>query len=328
MPSANVSWPIPLIRQKIFYPGQVGVQGTDNTRGLRADVGGVVFWVDPNAVGVSDLRDGTDPEAPLATVAAALALAQPYRGDVIAVMANGAWQYAAGVNRTTAVAEEVIVTVPGVRIVGVFPSSSVGVVWESQTNGTPCIDVRAIDVTIEGFAFVGGLVGGVAIYCEWNGTTLFGENLTVRNCLFDETIDTGIQLEFSWYCDIHNNYFTQCDEYGIHADVAGSGFAFCTIHHNHFLDCGTAAIAALGGCDENQIYKNSIFNTDAQNGALATNEGINTTGGTQNSVFDNWLSCLLPVPANGDYDDFCTGAATDAWMNNHLMDGDTVTNPT
>lgn len=328
MPSANVSWPIPLVRQKIFYPGQFGVPGTDNTRGLRTDAGGVVFYVDPNAVGVSDLRDGTDPEAPLATVAMALTLVQPYRGDTIAVMANGAWQYAAGLNRATAVAEEVEITVPGVRLVGVFQSSSVGVVWESQTNGTPCITVSAIDVTIEGFAFVGGAAGGVAIYCEWDGVTLYGENLTVRNCLFDEDIDTAIQLEFSWFCDIHSNFFSQCDAYGVHADVGGSAFAFCHIHDNIFQDCGTAAIAALGGCDDNFFYHNTIFNTDAQNAAAATNEGINTTGGGRNSVYDNTFSCLLPVPANGDWDDLNTGAATDAWVNNHCMDGLAVTTPT
>lgn len=327
MSSANVAWPIPLVRFPTLFPGQMGVPGTDNTRGLRTDVGGIVIYVDPNAVGVSDQRDGTDPEAPLATVEQALTLVQPYRGDTIAVMANGAWQYAAGVNRATAVAEEVEITVPGVRLVGVFQSSSIGIPWESQTNGTPCITVSAIDVVIEGFAFVGGAVGGVAIYCEWDGVALFGENLTVRNCLFDEDIDTAIQLEFSWFCDIHHNYFQTCDAYGIHADVGGSGFAFCTIHDNHFLDCGTAAVAALGGCDDNQIYDNSIYNGNAEGGGAATNEGINTTAGARNSVYDNYFSCLLPGPGAGDWDDLCTAAATDAWMNNHLLNGDNVTNP-
>ena len=74
MPSADVRWPSPLVRQKPWFPGQVGVPGTDHTRGLRSDVNGVIFYVDPNAVGVSDLRDGTDPEGPLQTVAKALTL--------------------------------------------------------------------------------------------------------------------------------------------------------------------------------------------------------------------------------------------------------------
>lgn len=331
MPSANVLWPIPLVRQKIFYPGQFGVPGTDNERGLRTDVGGIVVYVDPNAVGVSDARDGTDPEAPLATVAQALTLVQPYRGDVIAVMGNGAWTYADGLNRALPISEEVEITVAGVRLVGVFPSSSLGVVWTPASNGGTCITVSAIDVTIEGFAFSEGAVytGCNAIYCEWDGATLYGENLTVRNCFFDDTVDIAIQLEYSWYCDIHDNIFSECDTYGVYTDVAGSATDYTQIHHNWFQDIrGTAAIALLGGAGNNEIFENRIYNTDAENGAAATNEGINTTGGGANLVHHNTLSCLLPVPANGDYDDFCSGAATDAWVSNWLLNGPSVTTPT
>ena len=327
--SNNVSWfPPPLIRQKAFYPGQVGVPGSDTTLGLRTDSNGVVFYVDPNHGAASDSNDGTDPENPLLTIAQANTNARSYRNDTIAVMGNSAWQYGPGTPRGTAIAEEVAITKHGVKLVGVFPSSSVGVPWESQTIGTPCITVNAIDVTIEGFAFVGGAAGGIAIYAEWDGATLWGENVTVRHCVFDDDIDTGIQLEYSWFCDIHDNLFQECDAYGIHAAVGGSGIAYCKIHHNKFLDCATAAIALLGGCDNNDVYSNVIFNTDAQNGAAATNEGIDTTGGTTNSVYDNTISCLLPVPANGDYNDLNTAAATDAWANNHLMNGPSVTNPT
>jgi hypothetical protein len=317
------------VRQKQWFPGQFGVPGTDNERGLRSHVSGVVFYVDPNAAGVSDQRDGTDPEAPLATVAQALTLCQDYRGDTIVVMANGAWPTADATNDyATIVQESVTVTVAGVRIVGRFASSSVGVPWQPAVAAGTCITVSAMDVLIEGFAFTGNGAAADGIYAEWDGATLFGDNLTVRNCYFDEDIDTAIQLEFAWYCDIHDNYFQQCDAYGIHADVAGSGFAYCTIHDNHFLDCGTSAIAALGGCDDNKIYRNSVFSANAQSAAVATNEGINTTGGARNQVYHNELSCLLPVPANGDYDDFCTAAATDAWIQNYCMNGPSITNPT
>jgi len=61
---------------------------------------------------------------------------------------------------------------------------------------------------------------------------------------------------------------------------------------------------------------------------MSTDEGIDTTGGQDNQVFDNYFSCLLPVPANGDLDDLCSAAASDSWLNCHCLDGDTVTNPT
>ena len=48
MPATNVQWPIPLIRFPTLWPGQMGVEGTDNDRGERAHCTGEVFYVDPN----------------------------------------------------------------------------------------------------------------------------------------------------------------------------------------------------------------------------------------------------------------------------------------
>jgi len=326
---SNVNWPVPLIRLNPWYPGQFGVPGTDNETGLRTDTHGAIFYVDPNAVGVSDQRDGTNPNEPLQTVATALTKCQPYRGDVIAVMANNSWQYGrAADGRTTAIVENVTVTVPGVRIVGVA-SGGQGVYWYQASNAGTCITVHAIDCTIEGFFFdEGAFAGCTAISAVWDGTTTWGENLTVRHCVFSDTVDTAIQLEYSWYCDIHHCHFWECDAYGVYTAAAGSGTDYTTIHDNVFTDCGTAAIALLGGADNNHIYRNRIYNTNAEAGGVATNQGINTTGGASNLVTDNYLSCLLPVPANGDLNDFCSSAATDCWVANHCSDGLQVTNPT
>ncbi len=330
MPGPNVSWPIPLWRQRIFYPGQFGVPGTDSEEGIRTDSHGTVFYVDPNAAGVSDQRDGTDPRHPLQTVATAITKCQPYHGDVIAVMANNSWQYGNTADgRTTAIAEEVTLNVPGVRLVGIS-SGGLGVYWYPASNAGTCITVTAIDCVIEGFVFSEGptYTGCDAIYCEWDGATLYGENLTVRNCVFDNTVDTAIQLEYSWYCDIHHNWFLECDAYGVYTDAAGSGTSFTDIHDNIFLNLPTGAVALLGGVIENFVHENRIYNSSAQAGGAATNQGINTTGGVRNYVTNNWLSCLLPAAAPGDLDDFCTAAATDAWVGNHCMNGLQVTNPT
>lgn len=328
MPSANVSWPVPLVRQKPWFSGQFGVPGTDNERGLRSDCNGVVFYVDPNAAGVSDQRDGTDPEAPLATVGAALLLCQPYRGDVVAVMGNNSWQYGTAADgRILPVSEEVVVDVPGVRLVGVLPSGAMGVFWTPASNGGTCITIAALDVTVEGFAFTeGNFTGCNAISVLWNGTTAWGDNAVIRHCTFDDTVDTAIQLEFSWYCEISHNMFWECDAYGIYVDPAGSGIAYTTIRDNVFHDCTTAAMA-LRGSDRSAIYRNSIYNSNAQAGGAATDEGIDTTGGIENQVYDNYFSCILPVAAPGDWDDLNTGAVTDAWVGNHLTNGLAVTTP-
>ena len=329
MPSSNVPWAAPLTRLNPWYPGQMGVPGTDNETGLRQHCTGAIFYVDPNFPGASDQRDGTNPTAPLLTVATALARCQAYRGDVIAVMANNDWYYGnAADGYTTVIAEEVTVTVPGVRIVGVAPSNSLGVMWTPASNAGTCITVHALDVLIEGFVFTEGntYTGCDAIYCEWDGGPLYGENLTVRHCYFDDTVDTAIQLEYAWYCDIHHNVFMQCDEYGIYVDPAGSGIAYNYIHHNWFHDCDVAM--ALRGSDNCKVFANQTYNSNAEGGVVATDEGLDTTGGRQHMICDNYFSCLLPGPGNGDWDDLNTGSATDAWIYNHCLNGPAVTTPT
>jgi len=172
--------------------------------------------------------------------------------------------------------------------------------------------------------------GGDGIYGEWGGGA-FGDNLTIRHCLFHGTVDTAIQLEFVWYADIHHNAFWNCSEFGVFVNPMGSGIAYGRIHNNEFYTGAAMHALDLQGATECIISDNRLFNADAAAGAASTDEGIVTTGGQANMVCNNWLSCLLPVlPAGapGDYDDFNTASGTDAWVNNHLMDGDAITNPT
>ena len=324
---------LPLTRANPWYSGQMGVPGTDTETGLRLHPTGTTFYVDRNFPGASDQRDGTDPTSPLLTVTAAISKCQPHRGDVIMVGASSAWFYAEGgiglptAEYTLPIVEEVTLDVAGVRLIGAS-HSALGNMWTPASNGGTCLTVTAIDCIVEGFVFSEGqtYTGCNAIYCEWDGITLFGENLTVRNCAFDDTVDIAIQLEFSWYCVIHNNVFSQCDTCGIYLDPAGSAAAYLDIYNNFFNDCAVAM--AMTGLDNSQIYNNRIYNSNAQAVAVATNEGLFTTGGSSNMVANNWFSCALPAGANGDWDDLNTAAATDAWVGNHCMNGLAVTNPT
>lgn len=332
MPATNVRLPMPLARLNPVYPGQMGVPGGWTETGLRLHPTGTTFYVDPNFPGASDQRDGTDPTSPLLTVAAAISKCQSYRGDVIAVSTNSAWIYAEGgqgqptAQYTTPIREEVTVNVSGIRIVG-QSFGTLGVLWNPASDGGTCINVAAMDVIIEGFVFDDGPHTGCnAIYAEWDGTTLFGENMTVRHCYFDDSIDKAIQLEYAWYCDIHDNVFQECDEHGIYVDPAGSGTAYCQIHNNWFMNCAVAM--TLRGCDDSSVYQNFIYNGKAKGALAATDEGIDTTGGGENMIFDNWFSCILPAVANGDWDDLNTGSVTDAWINCHCLDGDAITTPT
>ena len=266
--------PLPLTRFNTLFPGQMGVPGTDNETGLRLHPTGAVFYVDPNFPGASDARDGTNPTNPLLTVEAAIGKCQDHRGDVIIVGANSAWQYAKGgqgvadAEYTTVISEEVTLDKAGVRLIGVSPST-IGVTWTPASNAGTCITVAAIDCLIEGFAFAEGAYNTYnGIYAEWNGTTLFGENLTVRNCTFTEDgVLIGIQIEYAWYCDIINCKFNQCATQGIWVDTAGSGTSFLNIIGNWFQDCDIAA--TLHDTTDSLVAGNFVYCADAIAGAAA-----------------------------------------------------------
>ncbi len=316
MPSANVTWPTPLIRQNAFETGQMGVPGTWATTGIRQHSTGKIIWVDPNYPGVWDGqgnavdRDGTDPNDPCATITLAQTKCRPYRGDTIAVMANGFWTDApkGAANYPLPITETVEITVHGVRIVGVFPSSSLGVPWRAVAAGGANCD---------------------SIYCEWagGGTGLWGDCLTVRHCFFDTDIETAIELEFVWNADIHHNIFQSCDIAGIYSDGTAA-IRDCHFHYNWFQNVGDGQTGAISVVNASRckIDHNQIFNTDAQNGAASANEGINTSGGSRNLVHHNVLSCDLGAGV-GQYGTFCNSAGTDAWIQNYCMDGVTTGNP-
>jgi hypothetical protein len=241
-------------------------------------------------------------------------------------MANNAWQFAnplSGYNNP--ITEEVILNVPGVRLVGVAPSGTVGVVWMPVTpaGAGTCITVTACDCLIEGFSFQGGVVGGRAISAVWDGATAFADNLIVRHCLFDQAIGIGIQMDFTYLVEIHDCIFLNLTGQAIYVDPAGTATSQLNIHDNWFMDCAAGAII-VSETTESLIARNYIYNSAAQGGAAATGLGIDTSaGGGQNLVMDNYLSCPLAV----GYADFCSGDATDAWIDNHTMTGPTITIP-
>ena len=284
------------------------------------------FFVNPDHVQATDLGNtGENPGLPLATADAAVTLARAYSGDTIYVMSSNSWQYST--RSQTGIVESLVIpaTKPGIRIVGVG-FGGLPVYWQPAVTGDFCISVYALDVVIENFCFWGDGIAANGIYAEWDGVTMMADNVVIRNCVFSDGIDIGIQLEYAWYCVILDCLFDGCDTVGFMSDTAGSGTSYNKIHDNHFNNCALA-MSLLGGADDNFIFRNAIYNSNAQGAGVATDEGIDTTGGQNNQVYDNYFSCLLTVPANGDYADLNSSAATDAWINNHCMNGDTITNP-
>ncbi|MBU2685678.1 MAG: right-handed parallel beta-helix repeat-containing protein [Gammaproteobacteria bacterium] len=355
-----------------FAAAQEQVWGFDKRTGIDSRnyfaPGAKIFYVDPNNTLATDAGNlGADPTVPLATVAAAIELCRDHQGDTIVLGASDAWQYAPRLYRPTEIVESV--TIPpsrgGIRIVGAS-TNPFGVCWSPADDGEAAITVHAIDVLIEGIAFYPvGVTNTIGIVSEWNLlTNLYGENLTVRRCFFESGLDYGIQLDFSWYCQVYDCWFDAVAVSAIHnlnalgdpdyISICNNTFQICPIAiglgdtdnaiiaNNRLMYCATG-ISINGGNE--CIVQNNVIHTSIDNGVVAidgessddcvihgnvitgdptgTRNFIDLTGGADNMVSDNWLSCNIV-----QYDTTCTGGAGDAWVNNHCTNGDTAAPPT
>lgn len=325
MSGSDVQFGFPLTRLNPWYPGQMGVPGTWNETGLRTHCTGTVFYVSPNHPAASDLRDGTDPNDPLLTIGTAVQRCESFRGDVIAVMPHGLWQWAPGTIYPAPIWEDVVLNKHGVRLVGVS-SSSIGIPWYGAGIGSINLHVTGIDCVVEGFAFCPyeADTTGVGVFLDYQ----YGDNGTVRHCTFHSPLGTGIMFDDSWYCDIRDNAFWMT-AYGLFSDSGGGAPTqaapdYAHVYRNLFHDCSTAAIWTPG-INYAYIQENKVYNSAAQGAAAATNEGFVTNDGTvaggANTVDRNVFSCQNTAVAAGDYGDLNGGSPTDNWTHSYCMNG-------
>jgi len=303
------------------------------------NLGGPVYFVDPNHARASNQNAGTHPDYPLRTVAYALTLAPANIGATIVVAWNGYWTYGdATADRYTPITEAVTVTTPGITILGVGPGT-LGVPWIPGANSVACITVHALDVHIEGFNFWDGntYTGNTGVATAWDAPDYYGENLTVERCFF-YGLDYGVSLDYAWNCKILGCRFEDMGAVGIYnpsvygepdyLTVRGCTFVesaygislpdcdHCIIEGNRFLE-NTATIAIVNGAN-NQILNNAIEANPA-----GTNNMINLTGGANNLVSGNSLSCTI-----AQYDTTCSDATSGSWGGNSCANGFTTAAPT
>jgi parallel beta-helix repeat protein len=279
--------------------------------------GGRIYYVDPNNAQATDGGNtGQDPTVPLATIAAAIVLCRPYAGDTIVVGANDLWQYSAHV-RPLPILEEVVIppTKGGIHIVG-MATNPLACSWSPTTIGGVALTIHAMDVLVEGFTFSSALANGIGILIEWDAPTDYGESATIRNCVFDSSLDYGVQLDYCWYNQIYNNYFEGVNVAAIFNLSVKGDPDFTHIHNNAFF--GNALTISLPTTDACFIYANRIYAA-----AAGANNMIDLTGWALNTVADNYLSCTI-----AQYDTTCSDATSGAWLFNHCSDGSPVAPPT
>ena len=174
---------LPQIRQAPWYPGQMGVSGSDVQRGLRWAPQGIVLYVDDEHNNATADADGTDPENPLTTIALAVArltafatsMATSLEGSVI-VVANEA-----------TIAESVIIppTAPkNCTLLGAGGGIDAPT-WTAATAAGTALTIRQSGWTVEGFHFNAG-VAGIGIQLEWVPASGYvGNRCVIRNNYFE-----------------------------------------------------------------------------------------------------------------------------------------------
>jgi len=147
----------PLTRQQPWFPGQMGVPGSDVTLGLRTIPQCNVLYVDHDHPDASDAHDGTDPDHPKLTIQAAVDSPWLQPGDLIVVGPATVASTYVGISQPN-YHENVLVahTRPAfVTLMGVG-GSRFQVVWDklaANPTTTPLLDIRTPGWVVSGFKF-------------------------------------------------------------------------------------------------------------------------------------------------------------------------------
>ncbi len=311
-----VQRPIPgLIKEPQFFPGQVGVPGSDTPLGLRTIPTSKTLYVDNTHADASDDNDGTNPDAPLLTIQDGVdKLTNP--GDTVLVY-NGFYT-------------ESVVTGPWTGT-GFTPNycNIIGVgnhrynpFWQSAAAGEPALDLRSQGLRISGFRFFGPTAAACINARHFDtGASDTSSRTVIDNCYFDgaQVGRYGIELHGGFDFWIYNNTFAFFNN-----AVAGGAIALRTgstptalpyrnrIYGNEFYE------------NENHVFGGFNASFFIDNFFLADGIAFDPTfilktidgsgGGNSNIVTKNYFAGDYSIV--GGY----VAAATDEWGGNVSMD--------
>jgi hypothetical protein len=318
--SYNINMGLPMRKFPPFFTGQLGIVGSDTALGLREHTTGKVFYVDVNHPLANTSNDGTSPDAPLSTITAALARCTRFSGDTILVAPNGRWQpgFTTGV-RSVVITENVVVTVPGVQIIGLQKNGS-GVRWDTSTTagglGGINMDIRVPDVYVAGFEFACDSAASSACVRVNTNVALgyYSDGSVIQFCKFRagrEVSLVGLHMLGADSITISN-----CEFVAVGTGILAAAAADATEPDlNFLLDCvfiANVTFAANLALWNYGTVKGNVFNAAGIGGAL-----LDTVGGVtgMNFVAENYFSATLAGMAG-----VCTGHAADFWLQNYCED--------
>ena len=227
---------LPQIRFQPAYPGQMGVLGSDVSRGIRTSSAGVVFYVDSSHPNANTVNDGTDPNNPVSTITAAMARLVAFHalasvqaeGSVIKV-APGTYTDNITIDRTSYPAD--------CSIVG-GANSKFDVVWVPAAGDALTIDQSGW--VVDGFHFQPA-ADGAGVHLTW-AAGAGAEDTYIQNCFFDGRWGTGL--------------------YGIELEGAPANV---TVQNNRFAEFSTGEpCIVVRSCNQASPYQNHFFGNTFQ----------------------------------------------------------------
>ena len=313
---------LPQIRLQPLYPGQMGVSGSDVPRGIRWEPTSIVLYVDENHPGASADADGTDPENPLTTVAAAVTRLATFATATSSSLTGSAIVIGAGAT----IAESVTITPSApanCRIIG-GGGSRHRPTWGAATAAGTALTIQREGWTIEGITFEAGAEGTSIQLQEVPGSSLIAYKTVIRDCQFDGLWGGLYGIDFAGAP--HRVTVENC-EFIEWRSAGGAAFAICVTDTAHTLPFQCRIHNNLFWSNENHIgsvdalraFSGSIIsgNVFDQNAYIATTIMLDLRSATvSNTVVGNHFG--------GDYSN--TGGYYDSvgapgnWLGNFAED--------
>jgi len=307
----------PLIRQQPWYPGQMGVPGSDVSRGLRTQPNGIVLFVDGNHPNATTTADGTDPNNPLSTITAAMAKLVAFHA-LSEVQAEGSTIVIAPGTYTDSIAIDRTSYPPDCSIIG-CGNSKFDVVWVPAAGDALSIDQSGW--LIDGIHFQPA-ADGAGVKLTWNAGA-GAEDTIIQNCFFDGRWGTGLYgVEFEGApanCTIQDCRFAEFDTaqpcITITATPTASPYQ-THILRNTFQEAVEYITIEAGGFNASIIAGNHFVQATGDLGATTTYINLGTGSLGYNQVVGNYF--------DGDYSN--TGGYTaetngnDNWVGNFAAD--------
>jgi len=260
---------LPQIRLQPWYPGQMGVAGSDVQRGLRWEPTGIVLFVDPDSNNDSDAADGTDPENPLTTIQQAITTLTAHQ-TAVGCSLSGSTIVLGGMAYTEAVT--IPNTAPAYCTIVGAGDTRFRPTWASSAAASPCLTVQQEGWTIDGIEFdCPASSAGVRLE-EVPASSISAYKTVIQNCTFDGLWSGLYGVEFygaPHRVGIYNNWFVEMNN----ADPALAWCIYVTdSSHTNPYQC--------------EITGNRFMDSDNYVGSLASARGFNASL-FQGNVFED-----------------------------------------